>query len=141
MRTPIHLWIIGILSLLWNAGGAADYVKAKLRLGPYAGELEPQIAAFFEALPAWYTATWTIGVWFSVLGSIFLLMRSRLANGAFILSLLGLAASSVYTFVILDTSPMRDAGLAAMIFTVAIYVVLIVLIIYARAMTRSGVLR
>ena len=82
MRTPIHLWFIGVLSLLWNAGGAYDYVAAKLKIGPYAGDLPPDIASFFASLPAWYTAAWAIGVWFSVMGSILLLMRSRMAEAS-----------------------------------------------------------
>ena len=141
MRTPFHLWIVGVLSLLWNAGGAADYVMAQYGLGPYAGELPEATAAFFADLPAWYVAAWAIGVWFSVAGSILLLARSRLATGAFVLSLAGLLVASVYTFVVLETSPMRDAGAGAMAFTVAIYVVLVLLIFYSSRMTRRGVLR
>lgn len=141
MRTPIHLWIIGVLSLLWNAVGAADYVMAKLNLGPYAGDLPEGVAAFFAAIPPWYTAAWAIGVWFSVLGSVFLLLRSRIAVSAFLMSAIGLVITSIYSFLILDSSPMRDAGAGALIFTAAIYVVLIILILYARAMTRNGVLR
>ncbi len=141
MKTPIHLWIVGIVSLLWNAGGAADYVMAKLSLGPYTPPLDAALADFFNNLPAWYTAAWAIGVWFSLLGSIMLLLRSRIASSAFGMSFLGLAIASVYTFFVLDSSPMRDAGTGAMLFTLAIYVVLIILYIYARAMTRRGVLR
>lgn len=141
MRAPIHLWIIGVLSLLWNAGGAADYVMAKLHMGPYAGDLPAATQAFFDALPPWYTAVWAIGVWFSVIGSLLLLIRNRLAGSAFLMSLFGLLAASYYSFFVLDSSPMRDAGAGALAFTAAIYVVLILLWIYARAMTRNGVLR
>lgn len=141
MRTPWHLWVVGVLSLLWNAGGAFDYVAAKLKIGPYAGELSPDLQGFFDALPVWYSAAWAVGVWFSVIGSLLLLMRSRLAGAVFFLSLLGLLAASYYSFVVLDSSPMRDAGPGAMAFTAAIYVVLIGLWIYARRMTHAGVLR
>lgn len=141
MRTPLHLWIVGILSLLWNAGGAVDYIGVKLQIPAYMAMQPPGAMAFFEDLPVWYSAAWAVGVWFSVLGSLLLLMRSRTAGSVFSLSLLGLLAASYYSFVVLDSSPMRDAGTNALIFTAAIYVVLIVLIFYARAMTRNGVLR
>ena len=141
MRRPMHLWIIAILSLLWNAGGAADYVMAQLRIGPYAGDLPPDLAAFLGALPAWYTAAWAVGVWFSVAGSLLLALRSRLAPAAFALSLGGLLVASAYSIFILDSSPMRSAGAGAIAFTAAIHVVLVLLLVYARAMTRRGVLR
>ncbi|MEO0904706.1 MAG: hypothetical protein AAFX89_08040, partial [Pseudomonadota bacterium] len=58
------------------------------------------------------------------------------------LSLAGLIGSSIYTYGMVDGGSMvAAAGTAAIIFTVAIPVVLILLWIYARAMTRAGVLR
>lgn len=141
MRAPIHLWIVGVVSLLWNAGGAIDYVAVKLQIPAYMDQLPASMTDFFNALPVWYSAAWAIGVWFSVLGSLLLLLRSRIAGSAFTLSLGGLLAASYYSFVALDSSPMRDAGAGAMAFTAAIHVVLIMLILYARTMTRRGVLR
>ena len=141
MRAPIHLWIVGILSLLWNAGGAVDYVLTQYQVEFYVSQLTETQRAFFDDLPTWYVAAWATGVWFSVLGSLLLLLRNRMAGTAFAISFFGLLAASIYTFVILDTSPMRDAGPAAIAFTIAIYIVLILLWVYARAMTRRGVLR
>ena len=141
MRAPFHLWIIGILSLLWNAGGAFDYLAVKLKFDAYLSQFNESQMAFFDDLPLWYTFAWAVGVWFSVLGSILLLARSRVAGAAFGLSLLGLLAASYYSFVVVDSSPMRDAGPAAMAFTAAIYIVLVLLWLYARVMTRRGVLR
>lgn len=141
MRAPIHLWIVGILSLVWNAGGAVDYVMTQFKVEAYLSQLTADQRGFFDNLPMWYEGAWAIGVWFSVLGSLLLLMRSRMAGASFALSFAGLVAASVYTFFVLDSSPMRDAGPAAMAFTAAIYVVIILLWIYSRAMTRRGVLR
>ncbi|MEY1556522.1 hypothetical protein AB3Y40_12895 [Yoonia sp. R2331] len=141
MKTPIHLWIIGILALIWNMGGVFDYVAVKFRMDSYISQMPEGGMAFLDNAPAWYSAAWAIGVWFSFIGAILLLLRSRLAASAFAMSFLGLVIASIYSFVIADSSPMRDAGTGAMIFTVAIYIVLIILFIYARAMTRRGVLR
>jgi hypothetical protein len=30
-KTPWHLWVVGILSLLWNAFGGYDYTMTQLR--------------------------------------------------------------------------------------------------------------
>lgn len=141
MKTPIHLWIVGILSLLWNAGGAMDYVMTQFRVPSYIAQLPPEFLTYIEGFPSWFQATWAIGVWFSVLGSLLLLMRSRLAVGAYLLSLGGLIASSVYTYILADNPMMAQMNTLALVFTVAIPVLLVLQWVYARAMVRRGVLR
>ena len=32
VKAPVHLWIVGFISLLWNAMGVFDYLATKLRL-------------------------------------------------------------------------------------------------------------
>ncbi|EBA13002.1 hypothetical protein [Roseobacter sp. CCS2] len=141
-KTPIHLWIVGGLSLLWNAGGAIDYVMTRANAAAYMAAQPPERLAMLQDAPMWFGVTWAVGVWFSVIGSVLLLLRSRFAGPAFALSLLGLIGSSVYTYGIADGGHMvAAAGTAAIAFTVAIPVVLFLLWIYARAMTRRGVLR
>ena len=140
MKTPAHLWIIGLISLFWNAGGAYDYVMTQTQNAAYLDMLSEAQKAFLDAGPAWFEASWAIGVWFSVIGSLLLLVRSRFAGTAFAVSFAGLLVSSVYSFGLADRTGM-DMSMAQLGFTVAIFVVLIVLWIYARAMTRRGVLR
>lgn len=141
-KTPIHLWIVGIVSLLWNAGGAIDYVMTRTNAAEYLAAQPPERLAMLQDAPQWFGYTWAIGVWLSVIGSLLLLMRSRFAGAAFALSLLGLIGSSIYTYGIADGGSMvAAAGTAAIAFSIAIPVILVLLWIYARAMTRRGVLR
>lgn len=141
MKAPIHLWIVGIVSLLWNAGGAYDYFMSKTQNAAYMEMLNAEQLAFLEGVPVWFSAAWAIGVWFSVIGSLLLLMRSRFAIGAFALSLLGLVVSSIYTYGLAEQRTFEAGGMAAVIFSIIIPVVLVLLLLYARAMTRRGVLR
>lgn len=141
MKTPIHLWIVGVLSLLWNAGGAFDYFMSQTKNPDYMAQLSPEQMAFLDNVPMWFEASWAIGVWFSVLGSLLLLVRSRFARTAFALSLAGLVVSSVYTYGLAEQRTFEAGGTAALIFTIIIPIVLILLLIYSRAMTRKGVLR
>lgn len=141
MKTPWHVWVIAILSLLWNAGGAFDYLMTQLGNEAYLSQLNEAQLDYILGVPTWFKATWAIGVWFSVLGSILLLFRSRLAGAAFGLSLLGLIASSVYSYYLADPSAIDLMGPVAAGMSIAIVVVLVLLWIYARAMTRRGVLR
>ncbi|UWR00538.1 hypothetical protein K3729_07135 [Rhodobacteraceae bacterium S2214] len=140
MKTPFHVWIVGIIALIWNAGGAYDYVMTQTENEAYLAMLSDAQKAFLDNGPIWFETAWAIGVWFSMLGALLLLLRSRLAGPAFGLSLVGLIVSSVYSFGIADRTGM-DMTPTQLGFTVAIYVVLVLLWIYARAMTRRGVLR
>ena len=97
-KTPGHLWAVGIVSLLWNAFGAFDYVMTKLRDPGYMAAFTPEQQQIFYSFPLWANVGWALGVWGSVLGSILLLMRSRHAVTAFLLSLVGLALSIIYQF-------------------------------------------
>jgi hypothetical protein len=37
-RTPVHLWVIGVVALLWSLVGAFDYLATQLRLEFYVGQ-------------------------------------------------------------------------------------------------------
>ena len=98
--TPKHLWVVGILSLLWNGFGAYDYLMSKIGGIEYFQSmgLDAEAFAWFEALPAWSLAAWAVGVWGSVAGSILLLLRSRHAVPAFLLSFVGALVGFGYQF-------------------------------------------
>jgi len=144
MKPPWHLWLIGLLSLLWNAGGAFDYLMMKTGNAAYLAQLTAAQRAFYEGYPLWVNIAWGLGVWGAVLGSLLLLLRSRLAIHAFALSLLGMAGNFAWGFVISPTpmtALMADAGAVPLLFTVAIVVIAVLLLVYAIRMTQKGHLR
>lgn len=132
--TPWHLWVIGILALLWNAFGAYDYLMTQTRNEAYMSAFTPDQLEYFYGFPAS-----AIGVWCAFLGAILLVLRSRFAFHGFLLGLVGLAGSSVYQF----TNPAPDGVLdgIGLIMTIVIWVSQVLLALYALAMIRKGVLR
>jgi hypothetical protein len=94
-RTPAHLWIVGILSLLWNCFGAYDYTMSHMRNMDYLGKMgDPNVMlAYMDSMPMYAKFGWGLGVWAALLGSVFLLMRSRYAVHAFALSVIGMLLS------------------------------------------------
>ena len=139
--TPRHFWIVAILSLLWNMVGAVDFTMSELgnlawfeMMGLGAEEL-----AYVQSFPVWAVAAWAIGVWGSVAGSVLLLMRSRHAATAFLLSIVGAASSFAYQFT--ADSPASMEGGAAMIMPIAIMTLIVAQWYYARRMAAIGVLR
>lgn len=140
--TPAHLWIVGVISLLWNSFGCVDYTMSKLDPIGYmqsVGMGEAEIA-YMGTFPAWLTAFWAIGVWGSLVGSILLLMRSARAVAAFALSLLGLAVSQVYQFTDSAMPASMNSG-AMLAMTAVIWASLLFFLWYSRRMAASRVLR
>jgi hypothetical protein len=138
-KAPVHLWIVGILAVLWNAMGAFDYAATQLKLEFYMAQFTQEQLDYFYSFPAWMDAAWAIAVWSSLLGSLCLLLRKSWAVGLFGLAILGLATSSVYNFVLSNGAEMM--GSDAVIFTGVIWVIAVLLLIYSRAMAKRGVLR
>ncbi len=140
LRKPVHLWIVGIVSALWNAIGATDYVMTQIRHPSWMSEMTPDQVAWFDMASPIAYASWAFGVWGALLGSLLLLASSRHAVTAFIVSLLGLAVNTVYQ--LLQPMPSGHMDSAMMIaLHVAIWAVGIALLLYALAMRRRGVLR
>ncbi len=143
---PWHLWVVGVLSLLWNGFGAYDYLMSKLQNREYlegafapAGVSVDAGIAYMDAMPLWANLAWGFGVWGAVAGSILLLLRSRYAMHAFVVSLAGLVLGAIRQ----TTSPMPGMTDSAvpMAFTAVITIFTLLLIWYARRQTATGVLR
>ena len=136
---PVHLWIVGVLSLLWNAVGAFDYLATKLRLEFYMSNFAPEQLDYFYPLPAWFTAFWALGVWGALLGSLALLVASRWAVTAFAVSLTGLIVTTVWT--VFFTNGLEIMGSEGSIFSAVIFVIAVALLVYSRRMRARGVLK
>jgi hypothetical protein len=139
IRAPRHLWVVGILAVLWNAVGAMDYVMTETRNAAYLSGFTPEQLAFFDAIPAWTVAAWAVGVWGGVLGALLLLLRRGLAEWVFLASLLGVVVTTFRNFVLSNGMDVIG-GPVSMVFTAVIFLVASGLYLYARAMRMRGVL-
>lgn len=138
-RTPLHLWIVGGLSLLWNAFGALDYLMTQFQVEAYMSAFTPEQVAYFYGFPVWVDMVWTFGVWGSVAGSIGLLLRKRWAATAFVVSLAGLLGCSLYTMILTDGLALMGGVQAAI--SAVIWALIVGLMVYSVVLTRRGVLR
>ncbi|MFM5914263.1 MAG: hypothetical protein ACKOPR_05895 [Chakrabartia godavariana] len=137
ITTPKHIWIVGVLSLLWNSMGAMDYTMTRLKLIP----LPPAQLAYIDQFPIWASIGWAFGVWGALAGSLLLLLRSQHAVTAFALSLAGLVLNLIWRFalsgvdegVLFGANPYPLAG--------GILVVAVALFVYAQKQKANGVLR
>jgi len=145
VKPPASFWIIVVISLIWNAIGANDYLQTQLENRAYLESATQgmnvtvdELIAHFRSYPLWADMAWGLGVWGSVAGSLLMLARSRYATHAFIASLAGLVLSTIYTLI--DPMPGSDGSMVLIAFTVVIFAVLLGLVWYARKMTARRVL-
>lgn len=139
-RTPAHLWIVGVLGILWNAFGAFNYTMTQTRNEAVMSGLTAAQRAYVESFPAWAEGAWALGVWGGLAGAVLLLMRSRYAVPVFAISLAGLAGTAIYQFA-LSSPPeemVRGSGLILHLF---IWAIALFLLLYSVRMRRRGLLR
>ncbi|WP_114520500.1 hypothetical protein [Altererythrobacter sp. ZODW24] len=146
VKTPWHLWVVGVVTFLFNAVGALDYTMSQLRNRSYLSAAEgtynitvDEMIAYIDAFPAWANATWALGVWGAFFGSLLLLFRSRYAVWSFAVSIVGLVLTTIYQFN--GNMPEALEGPGQVAFAAVIWAITIGLFLYARRMTAKGVLR
>jgi hypothetical protein len=144
-RTPVHLWIVGILATLWNCFGAYDYVQTRMRNMDYIKSSMPGVdanaaLAWIDSMPMYAQIGWGLGVWLGLLGSVLLLLRSRWAVMSLGLSMIGAIVSIGYQIAL--AQPLAGADSPMMkVMQYGIIAVTIALFLYARAMEKKGLLR
>lgn len=113
-RTPWHLWLVGVIAVLFNAIGVFDFVMSMARGADYmasAGMTQDQIAHYL-GMPIWMTIVWAVGVFSAFLASFLLLLRKKLALPVFVLSLAAFLVSLLYTYVLTNGGVVMGQGMA-----------------------------
>ena len=144
-KTPVHLWIIGGIALLWNAFGCYDYLMTRTKGAAYIKSMMPTIdgeafMAYVNAFPIWASVGWGLGVWGGLVGAILLLMRHRWAVPALLASFVGAVLGLGYQIANPSGIAGTDGGGGA-IFPYVIIAIALTLFVYARAMRIKNVLR
>ena len=140
VKTPWHLWVIGIVGLLWNAMGAMDYVMTKIEHEEYMAAFTAEQLEFFYGFPVWVNAAWAIAVWGAVIGSILLLLRKGSAVWVLLVSFLAMVVTAIHNYGL--SNGMEVVGdTFSLVFTALIFLVGLALYLYAKAMHTKGVLK
>jgi len=144
-KTPVHLWVVGALALLWNGFGAYDYLMTRMRNTDYLASMMPGVdpeatLAWIDGFPVWAQFGWGLGVWGGLLGAVLLLVRSHWAVPVFAASLVGAVVSLGYQILAAPPPPGMEGAMAD-IMPFVIILVALALFFYARAMKAKGVLR
>lgn len=134
-KAPFHLWLVGLLLVLWNAWGVALAIGVQTRqLAP----IKPEDAAFFEAQPLWIVILADLGAVAGVAGAVSLLLLSRWALRFFLAQVALIGLTNLYevaegTSLLLSNSELRAT-------TIVVAILLCAQILYAWQMKRRGIL-
>ena len=140
-RPPWHLWLVGVVALLFNAIGVFDFMMSMTQGARYMASagMTPAQIAHYQQMPLWMTGVWAVGVWGALLGSMLLLARWKLAFPFFAVSLAAFLLSLLYTYALTNGGAIMGGGMAIM--SAVIAVLLLLFTGYAGAMAKRGVLR
>ncbi len=141
MKPTLMYWIITVLGIVWFGIGGYDYVMTNLGDEAYLSILTEQQRAWIDARPTWFTAVWAISIWSSVLGSLLMLIRRKLAGHMFALSTVGFLISAVWSYAITSPTAFEMTGWFGVGFSAAILASLILFVTYCGNKAQSGVLR
>ena len=141
--TPMHLWVVGVLALIWNAFGCYDYLMSRTHNDAYSRQMMPDVDpavgwAYMDSMPIWASFGWGLGVWCGLAGTILLLMRSRHAVLLYLASLAGMVLSFGYQMLM---GPPAPPGMDNPMIPLVITAIGIALFLYARTMRQRGVLK
>lgn len=139
LKTPWHLWVIGVVGILWNSMGVMDFVMTLSKNQDYMKAFTPEQIEFFYSFPGWLVVFWAIGVFGGLVGSLLLLFRSKLAVPVFGASLIAMVTTAIHNYGFDKMYEMT--GMGAAIFTAVIFVIALLLVIYSMAMQKRAVLR
>ena len=140
VRAPKHLYIIGIIVLLWDIMGVVDFTMTLTENEAYLemAELTAEQVEFSYNLDTLHVVLWGIAVISGVLGMLALLMRRAAAVDILLISMLGAISSNAYTVLFTDCFAVFGKGAAGML--AAVVALAVGVWFYAKSMRQKGVL-
>ena len=141
MKTPWHIWLVGLFAVLFNSIGVFDFVMSILQGAKYLASvgMTPDQIAHSQKMPSWMMFVWAVGVFGALLASILLLLRRKQALLVFIVSLAAFLVSVLYTYVLTNGGDVMGRQMA--ITSAVIAGLLVFFSWYSRAMAQRGELR
>ncbi len=141
VKTPRHVWLVGVIAVLFNSIGGFDWVMSMTQGASYMASagMTPAQIAHYQDMPFWMKVIWPLGVWSAMLGSVLILLRKRQAFAVFGVSLTAFLISLVYTYLLTEGGEIMGRQMA--VTSGVITLLLIFFMSYSWLMTRRSVLR
>ncbi|WP_428740278.1 hypothetical protein [Tenacibaculum sp.] len=129
-------WIIGVAALIWNGLGVMQYLTLAYMTDDMRAALPEAERALYENIPAWVTAAFAVAVFGGLLGSIFLLMRKKVAKTAFLLSLIAIIVQMSYNLFMSRAAEVYGPG--GIVMPIMVIIIGVFLLLYSKRSTEKG---
>ena len=112
-------WVIGVISLLWNAMGVNQYLQQAYNTDTFKAMYpDEKVLEMAQNTPSWVMAAFAVAVFGGFLGSIFLLLRKKIAKPVFLISLIAIVIQMTYNVFMSGALEVYGAGVLIMPFMV-----------------------
>ena len=135
-KPPVWFWIIGVLGLIWNAMGVNQYLQQAYNTESFRALYTPEQLSLMDATPAWATAAFAFAVFGSVLASVLLLLRKKLATTIFLIALVAIVVQMTYGLIISKSYEVTDGFQTSM--AIIVPIVGLLLYLFAKKSTEKG---
>lgn len=94
-------WLIGVVGLLWNVGGAINYIMQMDSV--FVASLPATHQAIIDGRPVWATAGFALGVFAGAFGCLLLLLKKLASKYLLIGSLVGIVVTIIHTVMVANS--------------------------------------
>jgi hypothetical protein len=135
-KRPWHLWVVAILTFLWNGLGAYTIMMAQAgRLS----DVDAEETAYYAAQPIWFVIATDMALVLPLAAAVALLFGSQKAVWLFALSVIAIVVNNTYDVAARTSLALADRGW--FILTTIIVTIAVLQLAYAWAMRKRGVLQ
>ncbi len=124
-KLPVAYWIVGVIALLWNLAGVANFVFQVFFTDSMVALMSEEQKELIMSNPMWMKLVFGIATILGLVGAIGLLMRKKWAVPAFLVSLIAIVIQMGYScfgtnaLEVMEQSPIFPAMLV--IFSVVLW--------------------
>ncbi|MCB2096947.1 MAG: hypothetical protein KDE05_04890 [Parvularculaceae bacterium] len=136
---PKWFYAAAVIALVWNLMGAAAFISHATISEEAIAALPEAERALYEAVPLWATIAFAVAVFGGALGSLFLLLRRKLAEPVLIASFAGILIQFVHSFFIAKSMDVYGPG--SIVMPVMVIVIGAALVWFAQKAGKAGWLR
>ena len=114
-------WIISIIALIWNLMGINQYIQQAFMTESFKAMYTEEQLEMITSAPTWVTAVFAIAVFAGFLGALALLLRKKIAEILFIISLIAIVAQMYHNLFVIDSVAIYGPGAAIMPIVVLLF--------------------
>lgn len=126
---------VAIVAIIWNLMGLSAFVADVTTSEEAIEKMEEPMQKLFKNRPAWAVGAFAVAVVAGTVGSILLLMKTKMALPVLVISLIGVVLQNVYSF---QSGAFDVYGSIGMIMSGLVFVIGVLLILLAQKGQSQG---